>query len=120
MKQAAVLGVLVPLLAGCGTAKSPRPVPGGDADRGARLISHYGCGSCHQIPGIRGADGRVGPDLGDLARRRLIAAKLTNTPANLERWIRDPQKVSPGTVMPDLGVTPAESRDIAAYLYGRT
>jgi cytochrome c len=120
MRRAALLLLLAGLAAGCGTAKSPRQVPGGDADRGAKLISHYGCGSCHQIPGIRGADGQVGPSLADLARRRLIAGKLENNPANLERWIRDPQKIVPGTVMPDLGVTRPESRDIAAYLYGRT
>jgi cytochrome c2 len=120
VKRAALLLACAAVLAGCGTAKSPRPVPGGDADRGARLIVRYGCGSCHQIPGIHGADGRVGPSLDDLARRRLIAGKLANTPANLERWIRDPQRISPGTVMPDLGVTRPESRDIAAYLYGRT
>jgi cytochrome c1 len=36
------------------------------------------------------------------------------------KWIVDPQAVSPGTAMPRLGVTPADSRDITAFLYTRT
>jgi cytochrome c1 len=33
------------------------------------------------------------------------------------RWIREPQEVSPGSVMPEMGVTEQDGRDIAAYLY---
>lgn len=36
------------------------------------------------------------------------------------RWIRSPDEIRPGTVMPTLGVTEAEARDIAAYLYLHT
>jgi len=32
-------------------------------------------------------------------------------------WIRHPRDVEPRTVMPDTGVTEADGRDIAAYLY---
>ena len=42
---------------------------------------------------------------------------LRNSPANLVRWIRDPQGVVPGNAMPNMGVSDAEARDIAAYLY---
>ena len=42
---------------------------------------------------------------------------LRNTPANLVRWIREPQAVVPGNAMPDMGVSEADARDIAAYLY---
>jgi cytochrome c1 len=52
-----------------------------------------------------------------IAGRTIIAGRLENKPANLRRWIEHPQAVSPGTAMPDLGVTPADSRDIAAFLY---
>jgi cytochrome c1 len=37
----------------------------------------------------------------------------------MERWIRDPQHVSPGTAMPDLGVGEGDARDITAFLYTR-
>jgi cytochrome c1 len=42
---------------------------------------------------------------------------LPNTPENLVRWLRDPQKLNPRTAMPDLGVTERDAQDIAAYLY---
>jgi cytochrome c1 len=32
------------------------------------------------------------------------------------RWIREPRSVDPKTAMPDLGVTQADTKDIAAYL----
>jgi cytochrome c1 len=33
------------------------------------------------------------------------------------RWLQHPPQVEPKTAMPDMGVTDADSRDIAAYLY---
>jgi cytochrome c2 len=101
---------------GNGGASGARIVTGGDSNAGARLIRHYGCGNCHTIPGIRGADALVGPPLIHWARRTYIAGKLANTPENLETWVRQPREVEPGTDMPDLGVTTDESRNIAAYL----
>jgi cytochrome c len=92
-------------------------VPGGDAARGSRLVAQYGCGSCHVIPGVPGAHGAVGPPLIAFAHRAYIAGTLRNEPGSLVRWIRFPQSVEPGTVMPDLGVTEPDARDIAAYLY---
>ena len=115
-----LLAGFVLLSAACGSAKQAETVPGGDPDEGARLIVDYGCGGCHTIPGIDGADGRVGPKLDDVADLRYIAGQLENTPDNLERWIMDPKAIEPDTVMPDLGVTGDQARDIAAYLYART
>lgn len=111
--------VALALPAACVEAPSPsrKAVAGGDADRGARLVASYGCGSCHDIPGIPGARGRVGPPLTDFAERAYIAGALRNEPLSLVRWIRFPQQVEPGTAMPDLGVTEPHARDIAAYLY---
>jgi cytochrome c len=96
---------------------SQQAVAGGDARRGARLIPQYGCGSCHAIPGVSGAEGGVGPPLTRFAERAYIAGALRNEPVALVRWIRFPQHVEPGTAMPDLGVTEQHARDIAAYLY---
>jgi cytochrome c1 len=91
-------------------------VPGGDADRGEAAMGLYGCAACHTIPGVAGANTSVGPPLTDFAYRQYIAGELTNTPDNLVRWIMDPQGVEPGTAMPNMGVTEADARDIAAYL----
>jgi cytochrome c len=89
----------------------------GDPDRGQRLISDYGCGSCHVVPGVHGADGLVGPPLTDFGRRSYIAGVLPNNADNLQHWIVDPQSVVPGNAMPDLGVSTVDARDIAAYLF---
>jgi cytochrome c1 len=95
----------------------PAEVPGGDPGRGARLLERYGCGSCHTIPGIRGADGLVGPPLIKFGSRSYIAGELPNNGENLQRWIKDPQGVEPATAMPDLSVTDVDAQDIAAYLF---
>jgi cytochrome c1 len=96
----------------------PSDIAGARLDRGAQVMRQaYGCGACHVIPGVTGAGGIVGPPLNNWSRRVYIAGNLPNTPENLVRWIRHPQAVEPGTAMPDLGVTEADARDIAAYLY---
>lgn len=92
----------------------------GDPVRGEAAISRFGCGSCHVIPGVARARGMVGPPLTDFARRSYIAGTATNTADNLVAWIRRPDSVEPGTVMPALGVSDGEARDIAAYLYLET
>ena len=92
-------------------------VAGGDAERGRTALDGFGCGTCHVIPGVRGAVGAVGPPLSGFAQRAYIAGQLPNQPENLLRWVQDPQEVEPGTAMPDLGVGPAVARDMAAYLY---
>lgn len=109
------------LLAGCAQPEEgeapPQQATVGDPDRGAQLINDYGCGSCHEVPGVEGADGLVGPPLDHFARRSYIAGQLPNSEDNLHRWIEDPQAVEPGTAMPDLGVTARDAADITAYLY---
>jgi cytochrome c2 len=92
-------------------------VTGGNARQGRVVIRNAGCGSCHTIPGIRAADGLVGPPLFFFSRRTYIAGRLPNTPANLVQWLLDPQRVSPGTAMPNLGLDEQQARDAAAYLY---
>ncbi len=104
--------------AGCGrTERVSIEVPGGDADRGADLIGRNGCGGCHRVPGVAGADGRVGPPLDHYAERMYVAGELVNTPDNLVRWIVAPQEINPGGGMPDLGISEEDARHMAAYLY---
>jgi len=93
------------------------PVAGGDASRGEAVIARAGCGSCHTIPGISGADGLVGPPLYWFSRRTYIAGELPNTPENLVRWVQWPTAVEPTTAMPASGLSDQQARDVAAYLY---
>lgn len=90
---------------------------GGNSENGQLLMTRYGCSSCHAISGVPDARGTVGPSLTGIAERSLIAGKLPNTPANLIRWIREPQSISPGSGMPNLGASDQDARDMAAYLY---
>jgi cytochrome c2 len=89
----------------------------GDPDLGRLKLREYGCGSCHAIEGVPGAGGRVGPALAGLSARIHLAGRVPNTPANLAEWIRHPQRIDPGTAMPDTGVTEGDAGHMVAYLY---
>jgi cytochrome c1 len=100
-------------------ANPPQPAPGGgDPAVGAQLIQQKGCGGCHAIPGIPGANGTIGPNLGGVASRNPIAGgAVPNTgPDDLKRWIMNPPALKPGTLMPNLGLTDQEATNIVAYL----
>jgi cytochrome c len=115
--------VLLLLLAGCETWSAGDPTPsarrltGGEPARGPRAALRYGCGTCHQIPGVPGARSTVGPPLGGMATRAMLAGKYSNSPKNLIEWIRHPQSMQPGSAMPDMAVTEQDGKDLAAYLY---
>lgn len=107
-------------LAGCSDKVERGPVAtGGDAGRGHQLVIQYGCASCHTIKGVASERGLVGPPLTDIFQRAVIGGSLPNTPENMEKWIMHPHQFNPNSAMPDLGVTPAQARDITAYLYNQ-
>lgn len=89
----------------------------GDPEAGRVALARLGCAACHAIEGVRAAGGRSAPTLNDLRSRRYLAGRLPNTPENAVRFILDPQGVSPGSAMPDLGVVDVEARNMVAYLY---
>jgi cytochrome c len=106
-------------LTACGQ-QGPQTPPGpvsGDRQIGKVLLADYGCASCHRIKGIDPKPGLAGPPLEDIAKGSYIAGILPNSEDNMVRWIVHPRQISPGTAMPDLGVSPAQARDMAAYLY---
>ena len=90
-----------------------RTLTGGDPGKGMVAIGKYGCGGCHTIPGVDGATATVGPPLTNIASRTVLGGHLQNTPANMITWIQN----DPKNVMPDMGVTDQDARDITAYLY---
>jgi cytochrome c len=113
-----ITGVMIP--SGCerGVEFTAAELTGGDPQRGREMIRAYGCQSCHTIPGVRGANGLVGPPLNHIARRVYIAGILPNSPDNLMRWIQNPQAaIQQPTAMPNMGISEADARDIVAYLY---
>lgn len=92
------------------------PLTVGSPAHGAELIAEKGCGACHMIPGITGANGLVGPPLTLMGRRIFVAGLLRNTPQNLAAWVLEPQRFVPGNAMPSTGLTESEALDVAAYL----
>ena len=107
-------------LAGCVPGAPAQPaapvLAGASAEHGARLLAQYQCGSCHAIPGVPASRGTAGPSLERFGERSYIAGRLANQPATLVQWIVAPQSLVPGTLMPSMGATPADARDMAAYL----
>jgi cytochrome c1 len=116
----AVVGCLA-WSAGCDNAEDRAAASsmtgGGDPHRGRAAIRAYGCGTCHTIPGVRGADAVVAPPLTRMGSRTYIGGVMKNTPGNMVRWIQDPPGVDPMTAMPRLNVSESDARDIASYLY---
>lgn len=116
--RAAVFLIALPMMGGC-----LRELPlveastGGSPARGIEVIRATGCGSCHSIPGVRNANGKVGPPLTSFAARTYIAGRVPNTPSNLVLWIENPPAIDPATAMPRLGLSERQARDAAAYLY---
>jgi cytochrome c oxidase subunit 2 len=96
---------------------SPAPSPGGGVEAdGQKVFLSSTCSACHTIAGTE-ARGTIGPALTHVASRRTIAANtLLNTPENLERWIRNPQKIKPGTQMPSTDMPEQSLRALVAYL----
>lgn len=80
------------------------------------LMRQKGCGSCHYIPALHSANGRVGPGLSHYQKRAYIAGVMPNTRENLTRWLVNPQAVSPQTAMPDTQLNQLQAEQIAAFL----
>ena len=114
-----VLSSLVLATSACthGEADAMALTHGGNAARGKELIRSYGCGSCHTIPRVPGAEAIVGPSLQGEATRAYIAGVVPNSPENMIRWIMDPPSIDDKTAMPNLHVSATDARDIAAYIY---
>lgn len=109
------LALALVFLVACG--KPEAPALGGDPERGKLLLRQFACGSCHEIPGVAAARGKVGPPLAGVASRVYLAGVLPNTPQHMASFIRAPQQADPRTAMPDLGVSEEHARDMVAYLY---
>ena len=78
------------------------------AARGKQLFyGKYGCQSCH-IADYKNDKGYVGPALASVGNRL--------TPAWMYRWLKDPNALRPGTLMPNPNIKDDEARDLTAFL----
>ena len=74
--------------------------------RGQALVEHLGCVGCHRIHGTGGA---VGPDLSYIGDQR------PEREWHLKHF-RNPQSVSPGSIMPKFPLTDQELQDLTSYM----
>jgi cytochrome c oxidase subunit 2 len=91
------------------------------AQKGKQVFFTAGCVGCHTIDGaeLNGvqAMGKIGPNLTNVGSRGLIAGGvLTQTEANIAKWVHDPPAIKPGTKMPKLGLTEQQAAAVAHYL----
>src|SRR5438105_11934479 len=93
---------------GAGTATYTQADPAVQAGQAA--IMKANCGGCHTIPGVPGATGTFGPNLGPtdslppVSGRSMIASYPdgpvpNNSPDDVAAWIADPPSLKPGTAM---------------------
>ena len=96
-----------------------RAMTGGEPSRAPDIIRRYGCAGCHTIPGIPGGDGQVGGPLVDLKHRVYVGGVVSKSPDDLVQWIVSPQTFSPRSAMPATGISEADARHVASYLYAQ-
>ena len=120
MKRILLIAMLL-LAAGCSKAEKPAAPKngGGNVEAGRAAIDKYGCAACHIVPGVAQPRGMAAPSLEHFRSRPSIARKLPNNPETLIKWLQNPQAMDPLGAMPNLGVTPNDARDIAAYVYAQ-
>lgn len=97
-------------------AQQEPPVSDPAVQRGRDLFQSVACINCHTI-GNTVATGTFGPDLSHLMSRETIGAgAAVNDPENLYRWVRDPDLIKPGALMPDMKLADADVQSIVDYL----
>jgi cytochrome c2 len=104
-------------------AAEPPELKGADLGKGRQLVEAKGCGSCHVFTGApiqASAPPSMDPREFDRAFKLAPDLRVTRertTPARLLAWLEDPKAVKPDSAMPKIALTPAEAKDIAAFLW---
>jgi cytochrome c oxidase subunit 2 len=109
-------------------ANAAVPAEGSLAAQGQDLFSGVAgpqtgwCIACHAVQGLKDANGNPvvqngGPNLTHLMSRDCFAGCIfAMNQADLERWLKDPPEVKPGSWMPDYGLSDQQVRALVAYL----
>lgn len=89
-------------------AFDPRALNSEAAARGRQLFySRYNCQSCH-IADYKTDKGYIGPALAGVGQRL--------TPVWTYKWLKNPNALRPGTIMPNQNMRDDEARDLTAFL----
>jgi cytochrome c oxidase subunit 2 len=88
----------------------------GAVARGRHVFETTACVNCHAVAGTP-AEGRFGPDLTHFMSRDTIASGAApNTPEKLRLWLRNPDALKPGSLMPAMKLSDEDVNAVAAYL----
>jgi cytochrome c2 len=93
-----------------------------DAAAGRKLLETKGCATCHAFERVAALpDATKIRPRSETRKALLLAPDLGHVrdmlpPAQLVRWLQNPRKVKPDTLMPDMSMTEAEAKQVAAYL----
>jgi cytochrome c oxidase subunit 2 len=83
---------------------------------GRRIFETQACMNCHTVLGTA-ATGRFGPDLTHLMSRSTIASGIAlNNADNLHDWIKDPDHLKKGSLMPAMQLSDDQIDAVVAYL----
>jgi cytochrome c oxidase subunit 2 len=83
---------------------------------GKAMFLAQSCVNCHAVRGTP-ARGTYAPDLTHLMSRATLASGIVkNTTDTLADWIRDPQTMKPGCLMPAFGLPERDQKSIVRYL----
>lgn len=83
---------------------------------GRALFERTACINCHRVAGTV-ANGTVGPDLTHLMSRSTLASGVArNDGETLRRWLRDPNHLKPGVLMPAMQLGERDLDRVVAYL----
>jgi len=83
---------------------------------GQQVFETQSCMNCHAIRGTTG-NGRFGPDLTHFGSRDTLASgAVPNTAENLKEWIRNPDDLKPGALMPAMQLDQTQLDQVTAYL----
>lgn len=83
---------------------------------GRHVFETQACINCHTIGGTV-ATGRFGPDLTHLMSRSTIGSGIAiNNPQNLRDWIKDPDHIKKGCLMPAMQLNDEQLDELVAYL----
>jgi cytochrome c oxidase subunit 2 len=98
--------------------KQLEPLPDtnlGVAGRSQTIFQQYSCLNCHAVSGVS-TNGSAAPDLTHIAGRLTLGSGvITNSHDNLVRWLKNPQAIKPGCLMPNFKLTDEQAADLANY-----
>lgn len=84
--------------------------------RGAGVFQVNSCAGCHNINGTE-AMGRTGPDLTHLfSRKKMLGGLLPVSEGDVYQWLKNPQRIKPGSKMPNFIFSQDTIKALAHYL----